>query len=91
MTDGRPGVCGGTEDDAAALVGAAAEGAALQIESAPLGRADAAAPDAPRRVRGLTKNDIVATKKENKCRTVSKVSFGHLQNIYDKIDRDTLQ
>ena len=63
------------------MVGAPAERAALQVERAPLGRADDA-PAAPRRVSGLAKNDIVEAKiRGGKCRIV----------ICDKTDRDILR
>ena len=55
-----PGVCGRAEEGPAAAVAAApAEGAALRGERAPLGRRAGAAPDAPRRVGGLAKHDVV--------------------------------
>ena len=58
-----PGVCGRTEDGPAAVAGAPAEGAALRGECAPLGRRAGAAPDAPRRVGGLAKHDVVEAEK----------------------------
>ena len=41
------------------MAAAPAEGAALRGERAPLGRRAGAAPDAPRRVGGLAKHDVV--------------------------------
>ena len=61
-----PGVCGRTEEGPAAVAAAApAEGAALRGERAPLGRRGraGAAPDAPRRVGGLAKHDVVEAEK----------------------------
>ena len=58
-----PGVCGRTEDGPAAVAGAPAEGAALRGEGAPLGGRAGAAPDAPRRVGGLAKYDVVEAEK----------------------------
>ena len=57
------------------MVGAPAERAALQVEGALLARADAAAPDAPRRVRGLAKNDVVAARKEREKRRTVRVRY----------------
>ena len=68
-----PGVCGRTEDGPA-VAGAPAEGAALRGEGAPLGRAGAA-PDAPRRVGGLAKYDVVEADKgrgRNNARKMSR-------------------
>ena len=59
-----PGVCGRAEDGPAAVAAAPAEGAALRGEGAlPLGRRAGAAPDAPRRVGGLAKHDVVEAEK----------------------------
>ena len=57
------------------MVGAPAERAALQVEGALLSRADAAAPDAPRRVRGLAKNDVVEAGKEREKRRTVRVRY----------------
>ena len=61
------------------MVSAPAERPPLQVESVPLGRAGAA-PDAPRRVGGLTENDIVEARKQGECVAVITV---HLSDMIE--------